>query len=337
MGNNIKFSIRSLESSFPIGRINEIRPVDGGTADCFKLDANREYLLKVLPKSSGIHGIQHEADLREFLIASGFPTVPIVRTKDGAGIAIIGDYIVQIQHFVHGRTFTTNSLDASQMLSLSDSLASCCIHIKAAKGLRSFHEESWFRRGRCQKVLSQLEVMISSNMLANHKSSEELNSLLRKKHELVTQVATLNLDTRHFTRSGIHGDYSCLQLVEENNGPFIVVDFVNAGIAPVSWELIRSFCISAKSCKSATLNGSEFSYFVARFVQQFPLDTYDLKKMVDLYLFQLTRSNFGLWQAYQSGFQDEAAVRLGIWRTELAFHLAQNRNDLICEIQDVLH
>lgn len=325
-----------LPTIFPTGHIREVNHVDGGSAECYRLMADQDFFLKLLPRDAYVEGLQIEADLRDFLLALEFPTSPVLRTKTGAGWAEVEGCFVQIQKFILGRRFSTNSMNSGEMVRLCDALASCCGHLKSAKNLPEFHVSSWFSPTKGDRARDQLRTVITTLENTVPNEHEDLIPLFQRKLELMTEVEQFDLDMNDFTRSGVHGDFNCLQVIEDEIGKFIVIDFAKAGIAPLSWEVMRAYCVSSADCVSAEIKSTDLADFLERFVDHFPLSRTDIEKMIDLYLFQLARSNFGIWQAHQSSFKDSAAIKLGTWRAEMALFLAANRNNLVSELQDRL-
>ena len=325
-----------LSSTYPTGQIDDLSRVDGGSADCYRLSADKDFFLKLLSRDADVEGLRQEADLRDHLLAAGFPTARIVRAKSGAGWAELGGCFVQLQEFIPGRGFATNSMDDGEMVRLCDALASCCVHLKPVQNLPEFHVSSWFSPSKGARARDQLHMAIAALENVAHDDGETLLEVFRRKLELMDKVEKFDLEMTDFTRSGVHGDFNCLQVIEDENGRYVVIDFAKAGIAPVSWEIMRAFCVSSVGCAGAQVDGTELANFVERFVDHFPLNRTDIEKMIDLYLFQLARSNFGIWQAYQSYYRDDTAIKLGKWRAQMALFLAANRNDLICELQDRL-
>lgn len=101
--------------------------------------------------------------------------------------------------------------------------------------------------------------------------------------ELLNVLSEISFDLNKFTRRNSHGDYLVSNIICGKNKINAVIDWTNACVHPVCWEVIRSYTYSEPTCKKGKIDIERLKKYVGEYLKVYKLSEYDLVMMPYLF------------------------------------------------------
>lgn len=313
-------------------KINDIKVVNGGSANIYKLTSDKgdKYILKEFQSKFSGKTILKEINIINFLRDKGLSVPEYVTCLDGKQYFEYNDKTVIIQKFIDGSTQGNYSGSEEQMLESAKYLG---IIVNALEDypyddMFGCNIEKYTSDEIIDKSIAKHENLIP---LAEEDEAHgaEIVKDLKDKIEMLKEVkndGTFKKAT-NVTIKKTHGDYNVLQFIYDDKGKIkAVIDFVNAGEMPIVWEIARSYNYIDKDCKNGEFNIDHLVMYVKEYLKYLKLNKDDLKYLPYVYLVQVLSSTYGYKEYLKNGNLD--LLRFGKERTNICRYLMKNAKEI---------
>ena len=306
-----------------------------GTANCYQVyDGNQYYFLKEFQSSFAESAVVQEAKLLDYLSAAGIPTSCFYKTVSGEYVIIFQNHIICLEEYIEGQTYDYDDLPPALLPQAGTMLG------KLHSALRDYPlpismSDQWLDSFSADRMMAQYDALIK---LAESKTDDRnINRIiddLQYKKQLAIRCAEYKQYYNGITYCSTHGDYQGCQLIFNGNEVKAVIDFSSASCLPVTWEIMRSFVQTSRSCNTtATLDIHALCDYVREYMKCAPLNRTDLIAMPYVYLFQLARSTYGYPQYLNSDSEDkERLLQFAFWRTQMCREIEQKATSISLEL-----
>ena len=312
-------------------KVNDIKVINGGSANIYKLTSNKgdKYILKEFQSKFSEKTILKEINIINFLKNKGLSVPEYVTCLDGKQYFEYNDKTVIIQKFIEGSTQGNYSGTVEQMLESAKYLG---IIVNA---LEDYPYDDMFD---CNIEKYTSDEIIDKN-IAKHESliplakedkthGIEIVKDLKDKIEMLKKVkkdGTFKKATK-VTIKKTHGDYNVLQFIYNEGKIKAVIDFVNAGEMPIVWEIARSYNYIDKDCKNGEFNIDHLVMYVNEYLKYSKLNKDDLKYLPYVYLVQVLSSTYGYKEYLKNS--NVNLLRFGKERTDICRYLIKNAKEI---------
>lgn len=312
-------------------KVNDIKVINGGSANIYKLTSNKgdKYILKEFQSKFSEKTILKEINIINFLKNKGLSVPEYVTCLDGKQYFEYNDKTVIIQKFIEGSTQGNYSGTVEQMLESAKYLG---IIVNA---LEDYPYDDMFD---CNIEKYTSDEIIDKN-IAKHESliplakedkthGIEIVKDLKDKIEMLKEMkndGTFKKATK-VTIKKTHGDYNVLQFIYNEGKIKAVIDFVNAGEMPIVWEIARSYNYIDKDCKNGEFNIDHLVMYVNEYLKYSKLNKDDLKYLPYVYLVQVLSSTYGYKEYLKNS--NVNLLRFGKERTDICRYLIKNAKEI---------
>ncbi len=313
-------------------KVNDIKVINGGSANIYKLTSNKgdKYILKEFQSKFSEKTILKEINIINFLKNKGLSVPEYVTCLDEKQYFEYNDKTVIIQKFIEGNIQENYSGTEEQMLESAKYLG---IIVNA---LEDYTYDDMFNCN-IEKYTSD---KIIDKSIAKHESliplakedkthGIEIVKDLKDKIEMLKKVkndGTFKKATK-VTIKKTHGDYNVLQFIYNDKGKIkAVIDFVNAGEMPIVWEIARSYNYIDKDCKNGEFNIDHLVMYVNEYLKYSKLNKDDLKYLPYVYLVQVLSSTHGYKEYLKNS--NVNLLRFGKERTDICRYLIKNAKEI---------
>ena len=313
-------------------RINDIKVVNGGSANIYKLTSDKgdKYILKEFQSKFSGKTILKEINIINFLRDKGLSVPEYVTCLDGKQYFEYNDKTVIIQRFIDGRTQENYSGSEKQMLESAKYLG---IIVNALEDypyddMFGCNIEKYTSDEIIDKSIAKHEKLIPLAEEDEAHGAEIVNDL-KDKIEMLKEVkndGTFKKAT-NVTIKKTHGDYNVLQFIYNDEGKIkAIIDFVNAGELPIVWEIARSYNYIDKDCRNGDFNIDHLVMYIKEYLKYSKLNKDDLKYLPYVYLVQVLSSTYGYKEYLKNGNLD--LLRFGKERTNICRYLIKNAKEI---------
>lgn len=313
-------------------KINDIKVVNGGSANIYKITSDKgdKYILKEFQSKFSGKTILKEINIINFLRDKGLSVPEYVTCLDGKQYFEYNDKTVIIQKFIDGSTQGNYSGSEEQMLESAKYLG---IIVNA---LEDYPYDDMFgcniEKYTSDEIIDK-SIAKHENLIPLAEGDEahgtEIVKDLKDKIEMLKKVkndGTFKKAT-NVTIKKTHGDYNVLQFIYDDEGKIkAVIDFVNAGEMPIVWEIARSYNYIDKDCKHGEFNIDHLVMYVKEYLKYSKLNKDDLKYLPYVYLVQVLSSTYGYKEYLKNGNLD--LLRFGKERTNICRYLMKNAKEV---------
>lgn len=313
-------------------RINDIKVVNGGSANIYKLTSDKgdKYILKEFQSKFSGKTILKEINIINFLRDKGLSVPEYVTCLDGKQYFEYNDKTVIIQRFIDGSTQENYSGSEKQMLESAKYLG---IIVNALENypyddMFGCNIEKYTSDEIIDKSIAKHENLIPLAEEDEAHGAEIVNDL-KDKIEMLKEVkndGTFKKST-NVTIKKTHGDYNVLQFIYNDEGKIkATIDFVNAGEMPIVWEIARSYNYIDKDCRNGDFNIDHLVMYIKEYLKYSKLNKDDLKYLPYVYLVQVLSSTYGYKEYLKNGNLD--LLRFGKERTNICRYLIKNAKEI---------
>lgn len=313
-------------------KINDIKVVNGGSANIYKITSDKgdKYILKEFQSKFSGKTILKEINIINFLRDKGLSVPEYVTCLDEKQYFEYNDKTVIIQKFIDGSTQGNYSGSEEQMLESAKYLG---IIVNA---LEDYPYDDMFgcniEKYTSNEIIDK-SIAKHENLIPLAEEDEvhgtEIVKDLKDKIEMLKKVkndGTFKKAT-NVTIKKTHGDYNVLQFIYDDEGKIkAVIDFVNAGEMPIVWEIARSYNYIDKDCKHGEFNIDHLVMYVKEYLKYSKLNKDDLKYLPYVYLVQVLSSTYGYKEYLKNGNLD--LLRFGKERTNICRYLMKNAKEV---------
>lgn len=292
-----------------------------GSANCYRVDDDgNRYFLKEFQRGFSKSDLNREAHLTDHLIRHGIATARFIRTLSGAAFFVYKGHLICLEEYIDGITFHYNNFPQKYLPETAATLGR--LH-QTLRGYRLPVDmgEDWLSSFSAQHSIRQYDELL--RVLETKKEDKNYNRIksdLNYKKDLILRKSDqLIRSYQNITYTATHGDFQGCQLICDDDHIKAIIDFSSSRILPATWELMRSYVQSSKTCRAtAQIDLEEFCRYVREYLKFFPLTGTDLQAMPDVYLFQLMRSKYGYPQYLLGDSEDrEELLQFAFWRTDI--------------------
>ena len=313
-------------------KINDIKVVNGGSANIYKITSDKgdKYILKEFQSKFSGKTILKEINIINFLRDKGLSVPEYVTCLDEKQYFEYNDKTVIIQKFIDGSTQGNYSGSEEQMLESAKYLG---IIVNA---LEDYPYDDMFgcniEKYTSNEIIDK-SIAKHENLIPLAEEDEvhgtEIVKDLKDKIEMLKKVkndGTFKKAT-NVTIKKTHGDYNVLQFIYDDEGKIkAVIDFVNAGEMPIVWEIARSYNYIDKDCKNGEFNIDHLVMYIKEYLKYSKLNKDDLKYLPYVYLVQVLSSTYGYKEYLKNGNLD--LLRFGKERTNICRYLMKNAKEV---------
>lgn len=310
--------------------VKEIEKLDRGSANIYKLNIDgKYYILKEFQSKHRDSNILKEINVINFLKEKGVIVPKYVRCLNQDYYFKYNGKTVIMQEYIEGDIKEKNTGDRKQML---DSAKYLGIIVNA---LEDYPYDDMFSchldRYASDEVL-QKSIDLNNELIEKAKNDEvngkDIEKDLTDKNEMLNKLLQDKTfrEISNVTVKKTHADYSVMQFIYDGDEIKAIIDFVNAGEIPITWEIIRSYSYIDKDCVNGNFNIDNLVDYTKEYMKYSKLNKFDLKYMPYIYLVQLLNSAFGYKQYLNNGNTD--LLQFGKERTNMCRYLMKNA-DLI--------
>ena len=312
--------------------ITSIEKLKLGTANCFRVyDGKKFYFLKEFQSSFSADTVIQEAKLLEFISHAGIPTTRFYTTVRNDFVIHYQDRLICLEEYIEGQAYDYDDLPPRLLPKVGAMLG------KLHQALKNYPlpidmSDQWLASFSTEKMTAQYDDLIKiAERKPEDKNSASIIADLHYKKQLAVRCEEYKKYYDGITYCSTHGDYQGCQIIFKGNEIKAVIDFSSAACLPVTWELMRSFVQSSKSCiQTATVDIDGFCEYVREYMRFSPLTKADMIAMPYVYLLQLTRSKFGYSQYLKTDSEDrESLLQFAFWRTKICHNVEKNAEIII--------
>lgn len=307
--------------------ISSVEKLKLGTANCFRVhDGSKYYFLKEFQSSFSADTVIQEAKLLDFISLAGIPTTCFYKTVSNDFVIHYQSRIICLEEYIDGQTYDYNDLPPHLLPKVGAMLG--MLH-RALKDypLPMDMSDQWLASLSAEKMVAQYDALIKiARSKPEDKNSAPIIADMQYKKQLALRCEDYKKYYNGITYCSTHGDYQGCQMIFEGNEIKAVIDFSSAACLPVTWEIMRSFVQSSRSCiQSATVDIDGLCDYVREYLKFFPLSKADMTALPYVYLLQLARSKFGYPQYLKTDSEDrESLLQFAFWRTKMCRVLEKN-------------
>lgn len=276
------------------------------------------WLLKVFQREYTRARIEQAADFVSFAVSAGYPAQEFVASGDGATVVMIEDRAAVLIPWIDGDTPEPNTISTLDALGQAGGLCGHLHRLGAGYPRAAELEYAGSKRGVAEKRENLLRVA------AGQRGDKEIvNEINIRIAILMVLGDELDHYQRQARRGVIHGDFSGSHVVFRDKLAVGVIDVIGEHYLP-GWELMRAFFQSVPSAGlSPSALEAPWRAYLAGYRREYRIPPHEIAVAYDTYLLQLAASTYGL-----SHPLDDALREFGRWRTRLAHHLAEHRQEL---------
>ena len=346
--------IELLRERYAFRAIHEVTPLHGGSANCFRVDADDgRYVLKEFESKYSVKNIRIEPVLTTFLREHEFPSAEFVRTDDGLYAWSHRGRAFHLQRLVEGKVHAQNKAPQWLFDESARLLGQMHALLRDFPPLKLGFDPAWFnwtpKRKHDQYVVLR---EAAEKGLPKGEERERILADLEYKRSRLADVAVIRIDPRRLTLLSTHGDYHVSQILCDGEAVRAVIDFSSACKLPVTWEVLRSYSLADEHCADGSLDAQRLRAYFDRYIEGGgKVGRYDVATMALLYRLQLMRSVYGYKNYIRGMAEDRAAAQdelgaayrrklrhllaFGFWRTDLCRWLEAHAEDLTNDLADL--
>lgn len=318
-------------------KVETVKKLDAGSANCFQLSANgQSFFLKEFQEHFDKAALEREVCVCA-LVSRVVPTSQFMQSLDGAVVCESQGHLFHLQRFLAGKTYPQNQFDGPLLIREAEMLGKIHRCLEGRVDLPEGFPAPWFDTWSKERTIEKYEKICKNLTATEPPLRRQLMEACQIKRSL---LQTFELDykkLKQLTTVNSHGDYNNLQiLVDEGCQISAVIDFSSAARLPAVWELMRSYTLSAAACAGGTdLELENFKSYLDAYLAIRPLPLFDIVHMAEFYYFDLLRSSFGFTA------KDEATMKFAVWRTKMCAYLGENLDKITAFLretyQGILH
>ena len=320
--------IKKIILSYYNLNIEKIEKIKHSSTDCYIITCSEgKYFIKIFDQSKNISKIEQEHDLLNYLKYNGFIVPSIIKTNQGEIYKCYKGHYIFLENYIKGQTLETQNISKDMLMNSAKLLGQ--IH-KSMIGIYDDDNKELFWK---YTDIENEEAFLNTILKMIENRYDDNNYLLIKnainhKKNMLRKLKIISKNFNGITYLMTHGDYSKRNLIYNDEGNIVVVDFSDSGVYPVAWEVIRSYFFSTESCK----NDIKFDYdlfveYVKTYLKEFKLDIADIESMPYLFLYQIILSRYGYREYIMS--QDVKFLNFIKWKENIAYFLEEHAEKIV--------
>ncbi len=304
--------------------VTRISKINGCTSECYKINtSDNKYFLKVFEKDTTIESLIFENNILKTLLNHGLNVTKMINTKNNKIALKYNKNFIALEEYIEGHVYT-DELPNNILIESAEILGK--IHNILSKEYTVFeYDNVWnnYDSNAFKEELLYLKEKASD-------SDKLIKEILDYKESRIPLINMCYKDLNDLTMAVRHGDYSKRQIICNDNKIVGVIDFTGCGVAPVAWELIRSFFFS--------IGNNNFDYdlfiqYVSSYLNEFTLNNQDLKLMPSLLQYQLLVGNHNI-EEYIKGDHSEELLNYIKLKYDICLFLDKEKDKISKELTD---
>lgn len=330
---NLSFlDIKKIILSYYNLNLEKIEEVKHSSTNCYIITCSEgKYFIKIFEHSKNISKIEQEYDLLNYLKYKGFIVPSIIKTNQGEIYKYYKNHYIFLENYIKGQTLETQKISKDVLMNSAKLLGQ--IH-KSMVGIYDDNNKESF--WKCIDIEKE-EAFLNTILKMLEKTYDDNNYLsirnaINHKKNLLSELKKISKSFNGLTYLMTHGDYSKRNLIYNDEGNIVVVDFSDSGVYPVAWEVIRSYFFSTESCKNdIKFDYDLFAEYVKTYLKEFKLNISDIELMPYLFLYQITLSRYG-YREYINN-KDVRFLNFIEWKENIAYFLEENAEKIVKKLK----
>lgn len=313
--------------------LEHIEEVKHSSTNCYIITCSEgsKYFIKIFDESKNISKIEQEYDLLIYLKNKGFIVPSIIKTNQGEIYKCYKNQYIFLENYIEGQTLETQEITKNMLLNSAELLGQ--IHNSMVGIYDDDNKESFWK---CMDIASEerfLNVVLKElETIYDDNNYLLIQNAINHKKNMLIELKKISKFFNGLTYVMTHGDYSKRNLIYNDVGNIVVVDFSDSGVYPVAWEVIRSYFFSTESCKkNIKFDYDFFSEYVKTYEKEFKLSTSDIELMPYLFLYQIILSRYGYREYIYS--QEKKFMDFIEWKENIAYFLEENAEKIVKKLK----
>ena len=266
----------------------DIYKIEGGFNDCYCVKTtDKKYFLKILDKYTPIEQVVKEDKILHILKKNNINVPNIIKTNTNKLTLSYNNNLLILEDYLEGEVYHNKPLQPTTLLDSAELLGKIHNILKREVPSNKFNN-IWNNFN-----IKEYEKEINNDLYEIEKLQDDSNykfikEILNYKKENIGLINKYFKMFKKLTYCMSQCDYSKRNIICNNNEIVGVIDFSSCEIAPVSWELIRSFFLSTQEYDhDISFDYELFFKYIDKYLKEFNLNEYDIELMPYLLMYQL--------------------------------------------------
>ena len=321
--------IEELKNNYNIN-VSSIEEILGGTEKCYCIsDDKKKYFLKEFIFGENYESIIQEYQILEELNNSGIPIANFIKTKNNKLAVEYKGCLMILQEFVEGKTYHNEPLPKELLYKSASLLGE--IHSALINKFSLDNTDLWTNIN-IVKEAKEIDYLLNEiEKIKDDPNYEILKETLDYKKQMLGELTSYNNMFSNLSYNMTHGDYSKRQLIFDSNETPIAIDFSSSLVAPVVWEIIRSYILSTLTYE----NNDDFDYdmfvnYIKVYMNSINLSKEDISMMPYTLIYQCIIDKNGYLEYIKSHNQEK--VDFIRWKYNICKCLEKDADNIVNEV-----